>query len=57
MDLLAVHCRQCACCYLENVVAIVAGNALCECGGIARVLPGGRYTAADQSLFAAVVMW
>lgn len=56
MDLVAVHCRQCACFNLENVVAVTEGNALCECGGIARVLPGGPYTSADESLFEAVVM-
>ncbi|MDF3064487.1 MAG: hypothetical protein K0R38_88 [Polyangiaceae bacterium] len=51
-----MHCRQCACFYLENSVTIVEGNALCECSGIARVLPGGPYTAADESLFEAIVM-
>lgn len=56
MDLVAVHCRQCACFYLENSVAVTEGNALCDCGGIARVLPGGLYTGADESLFEAIVM-
>jgi hypothetical protein len=55
MELVAVHCRKCACFYLENVVVVVAGNTLCECGGIARVLSPQVYTPADESLFDAIV--
>lgn len=55
MDLVAVHCRNCACLYLENAVAVTAENTLCECGGIARTIPGPRYTPADETLFSALV--
>jgi hypothetical protein len=55
MDLVAVHCRSCSCLYLENAVAVTADNALCECGGIARTIPGPRYSRGDETLFGALV--
>jgi hypothetical protein len=55
MDLVAVHCRSCSCLYLENAIAVLADNTLCECGGIARMIPGPRYSRGDETLFGALV--
>jgi hypothetical protein len=55
MELVPAYCRSCARFYLESLVVVAADNVLCDCGGIARVLPGDRYTRADETLFDAVV--
>jgi hypothetical protein len=55
MNLVPAYCRSCSHFYLESLLVVAANNALCECGGIARVLPGARYTADDETLFDAVV--
>lgn len=55
MEVVPAYCRSCKHFYLESLVVVAADNVLCECGGIARVLPGDRYTAADETLFDAVV--
>jgi hypothetical protein len=55
MEFVPAYCRSCRDFYLESLVVVAADNVLCECGGIARVLPGGRYAAADETLFDAVV--
>lgn len=55
MPLVPVQCRGCSRFYLESAWVVVAGNVLCECGGIARALPSRSYTARDESLFDAIV--
>lgn len=55
MDLAPAHCRACGRIYLESVIVIAAGNVVCECGGIARVLSGSRYRPQEESLFDAIV--
>lgn len=55
MELVPAYCRSCAHFYLESLLVVAEGNVLCDCGGIARVLPGDHYTGADETLFDAVV--
>lgn len=55
MELVPAYCRTCRHFYLESLVVVAADNVLCECGGIARVVSGERYTDADETLFDAVV--
>jgi hypothetical protein len=55
MDLVPAYCRSCAQFFLESPVVVAADNVLCDCGGIARVLPGAQFPSSDESLFDAVV--
>jgi hypothetical protein len=56
MRLIPIQCTACSEFALvgEHVVS-PEGNGLCECGGTARVLPGGTYGSDDEALFEAIV--
>jgi hypothetical protein len=55
MDVFPVHCARCRCFSLEPEHLVIEGHLLCGCGGIARALPGERYTSKDETLFDTVV--
>lgn len=56
MRLIPIQCIACAEFALvgEHVIS-PEGSSLCDCGGTARVLPGGTYGPDDETLFEAIV--